>query len=144
MRFRFVDAVLEQSADRVVTLKRLSATEEYLKDHFAAFPVMPGVLMLESMVQAARLLLEPGHHASDLAAPRPWVLTGVRALKFGRFVRPGDALRVEVTRDGIEERLARFRGRAWVVTPGAPDDAEPALGVSGRFDLRPATLGAAR
>src|ERR1044071_8866706 len=93
MHFDLVDHVLERTPERITTLKLVSAAEEYLQDHFPTFPVLPGVLMLEAMVQASRRLLET--HAS---APKdaPLVLGRVRALKYGRFVKPGCTLRVQV------------------------------------------------
>src|SRR5438477_3072826 len=95
MHFDLVDRVLEISADRIVTIKHVSAAEEYLQDHFATFPVLPGVLMLEAMVQAGRKLVETSVPGG--AAGLPLVLGRVRALKYGRFVKPGASLRVEVT-----------------------------------------------
>lgn len=127
MRFDLVDRVVEQAADRIVTLKHVSAAEVYLADHFPTFPVLPGVLMLEAMVQAARRLAEG-------AGRVPLVLGRVRALKYGRFVRPGATLRVEVARAGSTSEALAFRGEASVIDPGG---GEPAVAASGRFTLRP-------
>jgi hypothetical protein len=88
MKFLLVDEVFERASDRIVTLKHVSLAEEYLADHFPGFPVLPGVLMVEAMAQAARLMLADRH-------PR-LVLGEVRAVKFGSFVRPGETLRIEV------------------------------------------------
>ena len=93
MHFSLVDAVLERGADRIVTIKHVSSAEEYLQDHFPGYPVLPGVMMLEAMVQAARELEDPEGRANP-----PLVLGSVRGLKYGRFVPPGSTLRVEVTR----------------------------------------------
>ena len=135
MHFDLVDRVLELSADRIVTLKQVSAAEEYLQDHFATFPVLPGVLMLEAMVQAGRRLVESAHPAA--AAGPPLVLGKVRALKYGRFVKPGSALRVEVTVGKATEGGWDCRGEGTVVDPGGT---EGGTAVSGRFLLRPARL----
>lgn len=132
MHFDLVDAVLERSPDRIVTLKNISAAEEYLQDHFPTFPVLPGVLMIEAMVHAARRLLverDPGLGRH--------VLGGVRALKYGTFVRPGDAMRVEVVLSKAgDDGSYDFKGSAEVVRPDQkPDEARPQC-VSGRFTLR--------
>ncbi len=56
MKFNLVDQVLEKSKDHIVTVKQVSQAEEYLADHFPTFPILPGVMMLEAMVQAASTL----------------------------------------------------------------------------------------
>lgn len=57
MKFTLVDQMLECGPDRAVAVKNVTASEEYLADHFPSFPVLPGVFMLEAMVQAARAVL---------------------------------------------------------------------------------------
>jgi|GEM_PF-2536853 len=57
MKFYLIDRVIEQTDDSIVALKALTNAEEYLDDHFPGFPVMPGVMMLETLVQAARRLI---------------------------------------------------------------------------------------
>lgn len=130
MHFNLVDHVLEQSPDRIVTLKQVSSAEEYLQDHFPTFPVLPGVLMLEAMVQAARLLGE------SMGRSR-MVLGGVRALKYGRFVKPGAALRVEVTRGKtLDDGRIEFKGEGRLLEPDAPTGVEPPVAVSGKIIMR--------
>jgi 3-hydroxyacyl-[acyl-carrier-protein] dehydratase len=140
MHFDLVDRILELSSARIVTLKQVSAAEEYLQDHFATFPVLPGVMMLEAMVQAARRLAE----AQGLGpAETPLVLGKVRALKYGQFVKPGAALRVEVTLGKAEGDSLDFRGEGRILEPGRelPPHQEPPTAVSGRFSLRPLRIG---
>ena len=58
MRFNLVDRILEVEAGRTIRIvKNLTLAEEYLADHFPTFPVMPGVLMLETLVEAGAWLL---------------------------------------------------------------------------------------
>jgi 3-hydroxyacyl-[acyl-carrier-protein] dehydratase len=130
MHFSLVDRVLEHTPERVVTIKHVSNAEEYLLDHFPGFPVLPGVMMIESIIQASRVLL---------GDPR-LVLGGVRALKYGSFVRPGDTLRVEVER-GKSNPDGSFdvRAEGFVVTPAgrATSEAPVTTAVSGKLTLRP-------
>ena len=70
MHFDMIDHVAEQTEGRIVVHKTVSNAEEYLLDHFPGFPVLPGVLMLETMVQAARRLLaakDPARRATSWA-----------------------------------------------------------------------------
>lgn len=136
MRFDLVDAVLEISEDRIVTVKQVTAAEEYLGDHFPGFPVLPGVLMIEAMVQAARRVLE--HRGVQGRV----VLGSVRGLKYGGMVRPGDALRVEVSLAGEADGVFEFKGSGTVVRPvGAAPEEAGRNAVAGRFSLRPLRLG---
>lgn len=138
MHFDLVDGVLELTESGVVTLKNVSAAEEYLQDHFPTFPVLPGVLMIESLVQAARRWIE---HTGRGNGQR-WVLSGVRALKYGTFVRPGQTMRISVTfhAEGSDSAI-EFKGSAEVLTPGQPQPEGPPTSVSGRFTMRPLRIG---
>ncbi len=153
MHFCLLDQVLESGEGRIVTLKTVSSAEEYLQDHFPRFPVLPGVFMLEAMVQAARELLRreavagnanPG--AGSIPAPR-MVLGEVKGVKYGSFVKPGDALRVEVTVDKRLGDCVSFKGIGTVVSAGGAAsgvDGAPGTGdtaVAGRFTMRPLVQG---
>jgi len=136
MRFQLIDDILERAADRIVAIKQVTAAEEYLADHFPGFPVLPGVLMIEALVQAARELMgEEG---------RRYVLGQAKAVRYGSFVRPGETLRVEVRREGeAEDGSLTFRGIGTVIRPArSADDATPSAetAVSGRFTMRPVRL----
>jgi 3-hydroxyacyl-[acyl-carrier-protein] dehydratase len=135
MHFDLVDRVLAVSAERIVTLKQVSRAEEYLQDHFPEFPVLPGVFMVESLVQAARRLIE--HNGG----PKRLVLGGVRALKYGSFVRPGESLRVEVTlHKANPDGTFEFKGEGSVLRAlggNGTETGDTPTAVSGRFVLRP-------
>ena len=134
MTFNFLDDILEQSADRIVAVKRVDPAEDYLADHFPTFPVMPGVLMVETMVQAARRMLA-SRGDSRL------VLGQVKALKFGNFVRPNETLEVEVTlHKDLGDGTYTCRGTGVVRHSNAQNNAGETA-VSGRFTMRPIRTG---
>lgn len=135
MHFDLVDRVVEASAEGATTLKAVTLAEEYLQDHFPTYPVLPGVLMLEAMVQAGRVV------GKRRGVSNPLVLGEVRALKYNRFVPPGSTIRavVELAKAGDDGTLD-FRGRVELLDPTRPGGAETAA--SGRFTLRAVRVGA--
>jgi 3-hydroxymyristoyl/3-hydroxydecanoyl-(acyl carrier protein) dehydratase len=141
MRFQFIDEVVDSTDDRLVAVKRVGPDEPALADHFPTFPILPGVLMLEIMIQAARRLL-----ADQIPGGDRYVLSEVRALKYGAMVKPGMALRVAVERTGAGEGGAfTFKGSGRVISASddpAPEPADAPSGVSGRFTLRPINVAA--
>ncbi len=89
MRFRQIDRITEiQVGKSIVAVKDLHADETYLKDHFPRFAVMPGVLMLEAMFQAAAFLVRK----SEDFAHAMVVLKEARNVKYKDFVQPGQRL----------------------------------------------------
>ncbi len=89
--FSFIDKISEVEKNQSITaFFTLKGNEEFLQDHFENFPVMPGVLLLESLKQAAMLLLG-GWENSDTQLLR---LEQVHEVKFGQFVKPGNLLRI--------------------------------------------------
>ena len=125
MRFELIDRVLERRADGLTAIKTVTSAEEYLADHFPSFPVLPGVMMLETLVQAARQLAAEG--VGEGPPPtRPLVVRDVRNVKYGSFVRPGQTLTVDVTLRKRDARGYEFQGIGRV---------EDEVAVQGRFRL---------
>ncbi len=89
MRFCLLDRIIElEPGVRVTATKRLRPDEDYLKDHFPRFPVMPGVLMLEAMFQASAWLVRQ----SEGFAHSMVILKEARNIKYADFVTPGKEL----------------------------------------------------
>ena len=91
MRFRLLDEITELvSGERIAATKRLREDEDYLKDHFPKFPVMPGVLMLEAMFQASAWLVR---FSDDFSRPVV-LLKQAKSIKYADFVAPNQVLEV--------------------------------------------------
>ncbi len=100
-----VDAVMEhEPGKRLVAVKNVSVSEDYFQGHFPGTPLMPGVLIIETLAQVAALLLvqSPDGRPSGRA-----YLRGVDNAKFRRQVVPGDRLRLEVTLGARRSKLVR-------------------------------------
>src|SRR3954454_21487560 len=110
MKFNLLDKIESISDTRIVAVKHVSLAEEYLADHFPTFPVLPGVMMLEALTQAAAWLM---HRRTNFAKSFA-VLKEARNVKYGRFVAPGEALRVEVEFFKATETGATFKAAGTV------------------------------
>ncbi len=128
MKFNLIDRILELTpGEGIRAHKALTASEEYLADHFPSFPVMPGVLMLECMVQAAGWLVR----ATNGFAHSMITLREARNVTYKSFVPPGRVLEIIVESQSIEDSGSRFVGK------GFCDGVEV---VKARFDLRHTNL----
>lgn len=106
MHFSFVDRVIQcQPGVSITTVKCLSLAEEYLADHFPRFPVMPGVLMVQAMTEAAALLIG----VTEDFAHSMVILKEARNVKFADFVQPGRVLTVTAEILAIEPRDVQFK-----------------------------------
>lgn len=92
MRFSLIDKITELSVGESITaVKNLTLAEEYLQDHFPGFPVMPGVLLVEALVQTSAWLMR----ASQDFAYSTVVLDEAKAVKFNKFLAPGNTMVIE-------------------------------------------------
>ena len=114
MSYVFVDRILEcEPGERIVALKALAYNEEFFRDHFPGLPVLPGAMILEGFVQAARQCLAAREGGHDR-----WVLHEVAQMRFNRFASPGEVLRLEADREREEAGAIWFKGRAKVDDQG--------------------------
>jgi 3-hydroxyacyl-[acyl-carrier-protein] dehydratase len=112
MRFHLVDRITQvKAATSITTIKNLTRAEEYLAEHFPAFPVLPGVLMIEAVTQAAGWLVRL---TEDFARPMV-LLREVKAVRFGQFLAPGRCLEIHCEWAGEQE------GRVTVKAKGTVD-----------------------
>jgi 3-hydroxyacyl-[acyl-carrier-protein] dehydratase len=111
MKFALTDKVLElEPGKRILAAKNVTLAEEYLQDHFPIFPVLPGVLMVQALVDAATWLVR----VSEDFRHSLITLAEVRNVKYQSFVKPGEQMLAEVTAEEIGPAQSRFKGLARV------------------------------
>lgn len=107
-----VDRLIERvPGERVVALKNVSANEPYFSGHFPGDPVMPGVLAIEGMAQAAALLLLGDMEDRD---KKLMFFASIERARFRRPIVPGDQIRYEVEVIRLRERNCKLKGKALV------------------------------
>jgi 3-hydroxyacyl-[acyl-carrier-protein] dehydratase len=113
--FLLVDRVIEIVPDAsVVALKNVSINEPFFQGHFPGHPVMPGVLLVEAMAQAAGLLTQISSRMKGSTASPLFYLVKVDNARFNAPVVPGDQLRLEVTQKRVMRGMGLFVARALV------------------------------
>jgi beta-hydroxyacyl-ACP dehydratase FabZ len=110
--FLLVDRILElEEGKRVVGLKNVTINEPFFQGHFPGHPIMPGVLIIESLAQVGGMLLM--RTVEDPASKVVYFMS-LESVKFRRPVRPGDQLRLEVEVLQLRGKTCRMRGVATV------------------------------
>ncbi len=108
MRFHLVDRILDvQPGKSLRAVKNLTLGEEYLADHFPTFPVMPGVLMLQTLVEAGAWLLR----ATDDFRSSVIVIREARGVKYGSFMEPGRQMTITMELLERGDGTAVFKGK---------------------------------
>jgi 3-hydroxyacyl-[acyl-carrier-protein] dehydratase len=109
-----VDRITEFEPDkRIVALKNVSANEPYFEGHFPGRPIMPGVLILEAMAQAAGILVFRSR-GSKPEKNSVYYYVGIDEARFKKPVVPGDQLEVEVIYERELRRIFKFKCAARV------------------------------
>jgi 3-hydroxyacyl-[acyl-carrier-protein] dehydratase len=108
VRFLMVDRIKElESGKRALGVKNVALSEDFLTHHFPETPIMPGALIVESLVQLADWIIRESSGFERVGLPIQF-----ERARFQRIVRPGDQLHLEVELLAAEGETARFRGEA--------------------------------
>ena len=107
MRFILIDKIVSLDSGREIkTVKSFSLAEEYLADHFPTFPVLPGVLLLEGLIESASWLVR----RTENFAHSMILLEQARNVKYKSFLAPGSRIEYTVQAKTIEENISSFAG----------------------------------
>ncbi len=107
MRFILIDKIVSlKSGKEIKAIKSVSLAEEYLADHFPAFPVLPGVLLLEGLIESASWLVREAQNFAHSMI----LLKQARNVKYRSFLAPGAQIEYTVEAKTIEEDVSSFSG----------------------------------
>lgn len=108
--FLFLDKVTEVREHGLTAVKNCTGNEQFFQGHFPGYPVMPGVLQLEALAQAAALFVIYKYELGN----RPVYFMSIDKVKFRNQVVPGDVLRVEIELVRFGGKVARVKGKGFV------------------------------
>ncbi len=108
--FLFLDRVIDIKEKGLVAIKNLSGNEYFFQGHFPEYPVMPGVIQIEAMAQAAALFVIYKYNLKN----KPVYFMALDKVKFRNQVLPGDVFRIEVEVIRFGGKVARCRGVGYV------------------------------
>jgi len=107
MRFILIDKIISlDSGKEIKTVKSVSLAEEYLADHFPTFPVLPGVLLLQGLIESASWLVREAENFAHSMI----LLEQARNVKYRSFLAPGAQIEYTVQAKAIEENISSFTG----------------------------------
>jgi len=114
--FLLIDRILSlelKPEKRLKGLKNVTINEPYFQGHFPANPVMPGVLIIEALAQAAGML---AHLAAETRGESGelYYLVKVDKAKFNRVIVPGDQVILDVTQKRVMRNMGKYECKAWV------------------------------
>jgi len=109
--FLFVDEILQADEKKIIARHVFTENEYFFKGHFPQYPVVPGVILIETMAQSGGAGLRK---TGAISAEKLFFLAGVDKVKFRRQVRPGDEVRSEVENLRISANMIKQSGKAFV------------------------------
>jgi len=109
--FLFVDEIIEASKEKIIAKHLFSENEYFFKGHFPEYPVVPGVILVETMAQSGGAGLRKLGVLGDDAL---FFFASVDKVKFRRQVRPGDTVRCEIENLRVSPKMIKQRGNAFV------------------------------
>lgn len=109
--FLLVDRILEFTDDKVVGIKCVTMNEPFFQGHYPGHPIMPGVLIVESLGQTGAVFMLS--RIEDPSKKLPY-FAKIDKVKFRKPVRPGDVLRNECTLESVKGNILTISGKAYV------------------------------
>jgi len=105
MRFILIDRIVAiDPAKQIKAVKSVSLAEEYLADHFPTFPVLPGVLLLQGLIETASWLVRDANNFAHSMI----LLENARNVKYKNFLAPGRTIEYTVDAKTLEQNISSF------------------------------------
>ncbi len=109
--FLFVDELVEVGKEKIIATRTYASTEPFFKGHFPDYPVVPGVIMVETMAQCGGAGVR---ESGVLGEGKLFFLASIDKVKFRRQVRPDEKVRFEIINNRVSARMIKQSGIAYV------------------------------
>jgi len=109
--FLFVDEIVEADSGKITAKRKFPQSEYFFKGHFPEYPVVPGVILVETMAQSGGAGLRK---TGVLGEDALFFFATVDKVKFRRQVRPGEEVRCEIENLRVSAKMIKQRGKAYV------------------------------
>jgi 3-hydroxyacyl-[acyl-carrier-protein] dehydratase len=109
--FLFVDEIVEATNEKIIAKRTFTENEYFFKGHFPDYPVVPGVILVETMAQSGGAGLSK---LGVFGSGSLFFFATVDKVKFRRQVRPGDELRSEIVNLRVSPKMIKQSGKAYV------------------------------
>lgn len=109
--FLFVDEIVSCDENSSVCIRKFTQDDFFFKGHFPQYPVVPGVILIETMAQAGGAVLS---YQKKFEEGSLFFLATVDSVKFRNQVRPGDVVRLEITNLRVSSKMVKQSGKAYV------------------------------
>ena len=116
--FLFVDEIVQADSEKITARHVFTENEFFFSGHFPEYPVVPGVILIETMAQSGgagiRKFLASKNSGSGIPENALFFLASLDKVKFRRQVRPGDEVRTEIINLRVSSRMIKQAGKAYV------------------------------
>ena len=127
--FLFLDRVISFTDKKIEAVKNVTVDEPFFNGHFPDYPLMPGVLQIEAMAQAAGILIAKISGMDATSPDKLPLFLGIEKARFRKMVRPGDQLKIVCEIINMKGKIAKAQGKIFV-NEEEVCDAELLLGFS--------------
>jgi len=112
--FLLIDRVINFTDKKIEAIKNVTVNEPFFQGHFPDYPLMPGVLMIEAMAQAAGILIVKISGPDAVTKDTIPLFLGIERAKFKKKVRPGDQLKIICEITSLKGKIAKVAGQIYV------------------------------
>lgn len=112
--FLFIDRVINFTDKKIEAIKNVASDEPFFNGHFPDYPLLPGVIMIEAIAQAAEIVIAKISGQEATTQNNLPLFLGIEKARFRKMVRPGDQLKIYCEIINLKGKIAKAQGKILV------------------------------